>query len=48
MLDIHELLRILPLESGGVTLPGFSVLPRLSSVGRFAGIFWGGVVGFDW
>lgn len=45
MLDIHELVRNLPLESGGVRLPGFSALPRLSRVGRFEGIFWGGVAG---
>lgn len=44
MLLIHEFRRELALESGGVVpLPIFSVLPRLSSVGRFAGIFWEGV-----
>jgi len=45
ILDIHDVLRILPLESGGVKLPGLSALPRPSSVGRLGGIFWGGVVG---
>lgn len=39
MLDIHEFLLELVL-SGGVMLPGLSVLPRLSSVGRLMGIFW--------
>jgi hypothetical protein len=39
MLLIHELRREGLFESGGVTLPGLSVLPRLSSAGRFEGIF---------
>lgn len=37
-LDIHEFLLEFAL-SGGVTLPGFSVLPRLSSGGLLTGIF---------
>jgi hypothetical protein len=45
MLDIHELRRRTLFWSGGVKLPDFSTLPRLSSVGRFVGIFCGGVVG---
>lgn len=44
MLFIHELRRDGLFESGGVVPPfSFSVLPRLSSVGRF-GTFCGGVV----
>lgn len=40
MLVIHEFRRELVLESGGVLpLASFSVLPRLSNVGRFKGIF---------
>jgi hypothetical protein len=39
MLLIQELRRKLLFESGGVRLPGFSVLPRLSSAGRLVGIF---------
>ena len=39
MLEIHEFLREPALESGGVTLPGFSAVERLSRFGRFAGIF---------
>lgn len=45
ILEIHEPLRSPPFESGGVRLPFcFSELLRLSKAGRFAGIFWGGVV----
>jgi hypothetical protein len=44
MLFIHELRRELFFDSGGVVpLTFLSVLPRLSSAGRFGGIFWGGV-----
>ena len=44
MLFIHELRRELFFTSGGVVpLAFFSALPRLSSAGRFGGIFWGGV-----
>lgn len=44
MLFIHELRRELFFESGGVVPLAFlSALPRLSSAGRFGGIFWGGV-----
>jgi hypothetical protein len=44
MLFIHELRREPFLDSGGVVpLPFLSALPRLSSAGRFGGIFWGGV-----
>jgi hypothetical protein len=39
MLDIHELRRKVLLWSGGVKLPAFSTLPRLSSAGRLVGIF---------
>lgn len=39
ILDIQEFLLGLAL-SGGVMLPGLSVLPRLSKAGRLTGIFW--------
>jgi hypothetical protein len=37
MLDIHEFLRE-PDLSGGVMLPGFSALARLSNAGRLMGV----------
>ena len=46
-LDIHEFLRELDLESGGVRLPNFSELPRLRIAGRFVGILWAGDVAFE-